>query len=163
MGGRQRLACIDDAELTKGPKASNEALAATKTGKKIRIVGSLTSGQVVTVKYAVKVKVKAYDKRGDHALGNVVVVTGQPPVCAADTQLCTKHETAEAPPAPPAPSDNGLLPDAGAPATLGMIGVALLVLFGGGELLLAGRRRREDPRHARRCPPIRHRPHDRLD
>ncbi len=130
---------LDDAELTKGPKASNEALAATKTGSKIRIVGSLRSGQVVTVKYTVKVK--AYDKQGDHALDNVVAVTGQPPVCAADTQLCTKHETAEA---PPAPSDNGLLPDAGAPATLGMIGVALLVLLGGGGLLLAGRRRREE-------------------
>lgn len=58
-------------------------------------------------------------------------------MCAADTQLCTKHEAAEA---PSAPLGNGLLPDAGAPATLGMFGVALLVLLGGNGLLLAGRR-----------------------
>lgn len=129
---------LDDADLTKGPDTSHAALAATSAGDKIRIVGSLTSGQVVTVNYTVKVK--AYDRQGDHALDNVVAVTGLPPLCSADTQLCTSHETLKAPPAPPG---NSILPNAGGPATLGMIGLGFLALLGGGGLVLAGRRRRE--------------------
>ena len=122
---------LDDAELTDGPHVSDEALTATSAEESIRIIGALGAGSVVTVTYTVTVS--DYDDQGDHHLANVVAVTGQDPVCAPGSDLCTEH------PVPPPAA--GSLPETGA----GEIGTWLLAAIGAlgaGVLLLeAGRRR----------------------
>lgn len=123
---------LDDATLTDGPTASDEALDAVAAGDTIRITGSLEPGQTVTVTYTVTVK--SYDEQGDHSLGNVVAVTGETPVCAPGSSLCTTHDV-------PPPSGN--LPATGGAAMTAWAVLGLVVLSAGAFLIVGARRRRD--------------------
>ncbi|RWZ52767.1 DUF11 domain-containing protein [Labedella phragmitis] len=87
---------LDDATLTRQPESSSDAVSATVEGDTIRVVGAIPSGETVTVTYAVTVA--AYDRQGDHVLGNVIAVTGEEPICAEGSGLCTSHESPTPPP-----------------------------------------------------------------
>ena len=130
---------LDDAVLVAGPTVSGEDLSATTGEGSIRITGTVAPGEVRTVTYTVQVK--PYDQQGDHRLANVVAPTGEEPVCAEGSPLCTWHESHE-PPVPPAPpaGPRGWLPFTGAQVT--SVVVAVLALLGlGGAAVLVGRRR----------------------
>ncbi len=150
---------LDDAELTGAPESSDtELLTATLSGDELRLVGSLASGEVVTVTYTVTVK--DYADQGDHALVNEVAVTGEGPLCVEGSELCTLHSTVE-PPAEPgtdepgtddgdgtggAGTDDGDEPGRELPSTgadvLGVAGgAAFLVLLGAAGVMVALRRR----------------------
>lgn len=122
---------LDDATLTGDPTASDDALTAAVAGDTIRITGSLEPGQEVTVTYTVTVK--GYDEQGDHSLGNVVAVTGETPICAPDSSLCTTHEV---------PPPTGDLPATGG-AAMTVWAVLGLVVLSAGAFLVIGARRRE--------------------
>lgn len=124
---------LDDAALTGAPAASDDAITARVSGDTIVMAGAIPSGETVTVTYAVTVK--SYDEQGNHVLGNVVAVTGETPVCAPDSPLCTSHDTTK--PNPP------VLPWTGADGALPALAAALLLLIGGGMTLIIMRRRRE--------------------
>lgn len=122
---------LDDAELTGGPQSSDEALTVTSAEESIRIVGALSAADVVTVTYTVTVA--DYDEQGDHRLANVVAPTGQDPVCAPGSDLCTEH--------PVPPPAGGSLPETGA-GEIGIWVLAAIGALGAGVLLVeAGRRR----------------------
>ena len=122
---------LDDATLTDGP-TSGSALKATVEGETIVVTGALASGQTVRVRYTVTVK--TYDKQGNHALGNVVARTGDEPICAPGSTLCT-HHSITAPPAGLARTGS----DVG-----GLAGLVVLLL-GAGAVLMS-RRRKVRPR-----------------
>jgi uncharacterized repeat protein (TIGR01451 family)/LPXTG-motif cell wall-anchored protein len=122
---------LDDATLLSGPTSSDEAVTAATEGDTIRITGAVASGETVTVTYTVTVK--AYDQQGNHALGNVVAITGEEPVCAPDSPLCTNHNLPEPPP----------LAVTGGEITWWVLATALMLLAGGGALMIARRRRAE--------------------
>nr|WP_246301387.1 LPXTG cell wall anchor domain-containing protein [Microbacterium immunditiarum] len=124
---------LDDATLTAGPVVSHENLTATANGDTIRVTGAVPTGEVYTVTYTVKVN--AYDKQGNHHLGNVVAITGEPPVCVDESPLCTEHDV-------PKPPPGGNLPNTGATISMSVLLAALLLLGAGGGLVLTGRRRR---------------------
>lgn len=129
---------LDDAELTSAAVSSDPALAVTSAAESIRIVGALGAGEVVTVTYAVTVV--DYDDQGDHVLGNVVAVTGEEPVCAPGSDLCTEHPVTD-PPAGGALPPTDPLPSTGA-NQIGLWVLAALGAIGAGIALLgAGRRR----------------------
>lgn len=123
---------LDDAELVAGPKVSHGDLTAGTDGDTIHITGAVPTGGVYTVSYTVKVK--AYDKQGDHQLANVVAITGEEPVCAPGSQLCTEHEV-------PEPPEGSWLPNTGAEISVASLIAVLLLLGAGGGLVLTGRRR----------------------
>lgn len=124
---------LDDATLTAGPTASSGDLTAVSEGNTIRITGGVPYGAVYTVSYTVKVK--SYAEQGNHQLGNVVAVTGEDPVCAPGSPLCTEH-----PAAPPTP----LLPITGGEMlTAGLWSTLVLLLTGGAIVWVARRRDRE--------------------
>src|SRR5690625_1472386 len=141
---------LDDAVLVGSPVAS-EGLTATVEGDTIVMAGNVAPGETLTVSYIVQVKEDA--DRGNGQLGNVVAVTGESPVCAEGSQLCTEHPitfmppTATPPPSDPAtppsdpatPAPGDWLPVTGA-AVLG-IGVLALLSIGLGVLFLGERRR----------------------
>ncbi|MCM2390750.1 SpaA isopeptide-forming pilin-related protein [Streptomyces albipurpureus] len=86
---------LDDADLTGAPTSSDPALSAT-SGQDgiIRVTGTLTPGQTVTVKYTVTVKPDG--KRGDNRLGNVLAATeNTAPQCGEDGVSCTEHPIPE--------------------------------------------------------------------
>ncbi|MGM7699089.1 GEVED domain-containing protein [Microbacterium sp. A84] len=123
---------LDDATLQAGPTSSDEAVTAVTDGDTIRITGAVASGDTVTVTYTVTVK--AYDQQGNHTLGNVVAITGEEPVCAPDSTLCTTHDLPKPPP----------LAATGGEITLWVLATALMLLAGGGALMIARRRRAEE-------------------
>ena len=120
---------LDDAMLTRGPASSAEAVTAAMAGDTIRITGAVASGDTVTVTYTVTVN--AWDQQGNHSLGNIIAVTGEAPVCAPDSPLCTTHDLPEPPP----------LATTGGEATWWVLAVALTLLAGGGMLLVIRRKR----------------------
>lgn len=124
---------LDDATLTGDPTASNTDVNAEATDETIVMTGAVATGETVTVTYAVTVK--DYDDQGNHVLGNVVAVTGEEPVCALDSNLCTTHESRD-----PGPS---ALPWTGADGVVPALFAALLLLISGGTALIIMRRRRE--------------------
>ncbi|GAB3598316.1 CshA/CshB family fibrillar adhesin-related protein [Microbacterium tumbae] len=128
---------LDDAALTAGPAVSNGNLTATVDGDTIRIVGAVPTGEVYTVTYTVTVN--AYGQQGDHHLGNVVALTGEEPVCAPDSPLCTEHDLT-----PPPPS--GGLPSTGGDVPLVALLLAAATLLAGGVLVVVAARRRRDQR-----------------
>ena len=121
---------LDDATLTNGPVSSDAAVTATRSGNTIRVTGAVASGDTVTVTYTVVVK--AYDQQGNHALGNVIAITGEDPVCAAGSPLCTRHELTPPPPLAVTGGDIAW--------TTVYTGIGLLIL-GAGAFLIARRRR----------------------
>ncbi len=125
---------LDDATLTAGPTTSHEDLSATIEADTLRIVGSVPSGESYTVSYTVTVK--AYDAQGDHHIANVVAITGEEPVCAPESVLCTEHNV----PAPPI-QDDPSLPITGGTISAGVLLAALALLITGGVLMSAARRR----------------------
>ncbi|WP_460783271.1 DUF7927 domain-containing protein [Microbacterium tumbae] len=131
---------LDDATLTAGPTVSNGNLTAVAEGDSIRITGAVPTGATYTVTYTVKVK--AYNKQGNHELGNVVAITGEEPVCVPDSPLCTEHEVPEPPTPGTPPGPGGFLPNTGAEISVSVILAALLLLGAGGGLVIAGRRRK---------------------
>lgn len=118
---------LDDATLIDGPTSSSENVAAIVDGDTIRIAGDVPSGEVHSVSYTVQVK--EYADQGDHHLGNVVAVTGEEPVCAPDSPLCTSHDTVDEPD----------LPITG--SAIASAVAATLALIAGGALALTYRRR----------------------
>lgn len=125
---------LDDAVLTSGPTVSDESLTATVEGDTIRVTGTVPSGEVATVAYTVKVK--PYDEQGNHVLGNVVAVTGEEPVCAPDSDLCTKHDLPEPP--------SGGLPVTGGAISIAAVVFALLLTGSGVALVVTTRRRKAE-------------------
>jgi len=120
---------LDDATLMGGPQSSSGALAATMAGQTVRIVGAIPSGQTVTVSYSVMVK--EWSAQGDHELANVVAVTGEPPVCAPGSELCTNHPLTQPDP----------LATTGGELAIGALAAGLLLTVAGGLLLHVRRRR----------------------
>ncbi len=121
---------LDDAVLTAAPSSSSGTLRGAVSGDTIRITGTVPSATTITVSYSVTVK--PYGKQGDHALDNVVAITGEAPVCAPGSALCTHHQV----PKPP----KGLAATGGV-VPLVALTIALLLAGGGGALAIAGRRR----------------------
>lgn len=121
---------LDDATLTNGPVSSEAAVTATRSGNAIQVTGEVASGDTVTVTYTVVVK--AYDQQGNHALGNVIAITGEDPVCAAGSPLCTRHDLTPPPPLAVTGGDIAW--------TAAYTGIGLLIL-GAGAFLIARRRR----------------------
>jgi len=122
---------LDDATLASGPTSSDAALTAKASGDTIRVTGELAFGKVATVTYAVTVNDDAH--QGDHALDNVVARTGDDPICAPDSPLCTHH--------PVNPSAVPPLADTGSDVA-GMLALLILLLGGGGAAIVITRRRR---------------------
>ncbi len=123
---------LDDATVTGAPRSSDESVAASMSEDTIRVTGEVASGATVTVTYTVTVK--SWEQQGDHLLGNVIAVTGEEPVCAPGSDLCTSHELT--PPQPLAITGGGIAWGAAITA------LALLIL-GGGAVLFSRRRRSE--------------------
>ncbi|WP_460802762.1 DUF7927 domain-containing protein [Microbacterium sp. GXF6406] len=122
---------LDDATLLDGPTAT-DPLRAETVDDTIRVTGELASGASATVTYAVVAK--DYDQQGNHLLGNVIAVTGETPVCAEDSPLCTEHPLVPVPP----------LPATGLDSSVGAVGLAgALALIGLTVVLLARRKRNE--------------------
>lgn len=120
---------LDDATLTGGPTTSTAALTAVRDGSTITISGALASGTTATVTYTVTVK--SYGEQGNHAMGNVIAITGTDPVCVPNSPLCTFH--------------NPVKPPAGLASTGMNVGgaglfVLLTLLVGSGVFLVARRR-----------------------
>ncbi|WP_293696351.1 hypothetical protein [uncultured Agrococcus sp.] len=120
---------LDDADLVGSPVVSNGYLTATVEGDTIRITGAIPSGEVTTVTYSVTVK--DYEDQGDRALANVVAITGEEPVCAPESPLCTSHEVPEPPTAD--------LPRTGGAVPIAVIVLAMLSLAGGAALVASRR------------------------
>ncbi|PFG30359.1 putative repeat protein (TIGR01451 family)/fimbrial isopeptide formation D2 family protein [Paramicrobacterium agarici] len=124
---------LDDATLTGNPAASSDDVSTTVSADTIVMAGAVATGETIRVTYTVTVK--DYDEQGNHVLGNVIAVTGEEPVCAPDSPLCTSHETTK-----PAPS---ALPWTGVDGAVPALIAALLLLISGGTALIMVRRRRE--------------------
>lgn len=120
---------LDDAAFTEGPVSSAAGVTAVRDGDTIRVTGAVPSGEIVTVTYTVTVK--AYDQQADHHLGNVVAVTGEDPICAPGSRLCTEHDLVSPPP--------GLAVTGGAIAWFAALSGFALLLAGG--VLVVNRRR----------------------
>lgn len=121
---------LDDATLSGGPLSSSAGVTATVAGDAMRVAGTVASGDTVTVSYTVTVK--AYERQGDHRLGNVIAVTGEAPICAEGSKLCTTHRLVSSPP-PLAITGQEIA------WTAALAGVVLL-LAGGGAVFIARRR-----------------------
>lgn len=83
---------LDDAAVTAAPTASDAALVASAIDDgRFTVDGMLAAGQTVTVSYTVTVN--ADGERGDNALGNFVVTSGEEPPteCVESSTLCTEH------------------------------------------------------------------------
>ena len=80
---------LDDAGITAQPASSDASLTPTLTGDELRVTGRLAAGATVTVSY--EVTVNADGQRGNDVLGNVVVETGEDPVCDPEAENCTEH------------------------------------------------------------------------
>lgn len=132
---------LDDADLTAGPTVSNDGLVATVAGETIVITGEVPSGETSTVSYTVSVR--DYADRGNGHLGNVVAVTGEEPVCAPDSPLCTEHDI---PAEPEAPTPDADLPRTGGELSTGALLLAMALLIAGGAAVAAAsvRNRRAD-------------------
>lgn len=129
---------LDDATLTGAPvSSSGDLTAAVSGGNTIRVTGAVATGDTVKITYSVTVK--AHDGAGDHVLGNVVAVTGEEPLCAPGSTLCTTHRVT--PPIVPMPP----LAITGGDIAWWTIAIGLVLLMaGGGVLLFRRRRNRED-------------------
>jgi len=134
---------LDDATILDGPSSSNSSIQSVVSRESIRITGRIPAGDSYTVSYSVLVK--PYAEQGDHTLGNVIAVTGEPPVCAPDSRLCTKHDV---PPAPVVSPGLALTGSDGAFA-LWVGGSALLAALAGAWLTL-GRKRTQGSEEAPR-------------
>jgi uncharacterized repeat protein (TIGR01451 family) len=126
---------LDDAVLTSGP-AAGIGLSAHIAGQQILVTGTLGSGQSATVVYSVTVK--SYTQQGDHALSNVLAVTGGDPICAPGSGLCTEHDS----PPPPPTVQTGLARTGLDITAAGTLGILALLLGGGAILHGRGRGRR---------------------
>ena len=83
-------AVLDDADL-QGAITAGAPLTATRTGDRIRIIGTLQPGAESTVAYTVRIK-DPLPAAGDASLRNFVVATGQqPPETCEPDQPCTVH------------------------------------------------------------------------
>ncbi|GAA1590238.1 hypothetical protein GCM10009692_31940 [Leucobacter aridicollis] len=80
---------LDDAGITVEPTSSDASLTPNRTGDELRVTGRLAAGATVTVTY--EVTVNADGERGNDHLGNVVVETGEEPVCDPEAENCTEN------------------------------------------------------------------------
>ncbi|MFD5601281.1 DUF6923 family protein [Leucobacter sp. NPDC058333] len=119
---------LDDAKLVAGPAPSNDNLRAASEGGSIRITGTVAAGETYTVRYTVQVK--SYESQGNHKLGNVIAVTGETPMCAPGSQLCTEHRLVPGP----------TLAVTGTSFAWMTAAAALMLLLAGGAVLVARRR-----------------------
>jgi fimbrial isopeptide formation D2 family protein/uncharacterized repeat protein (TIGR01451 family) len=126
---------LDDATLTGGPTTSTTALTAVRNGSTITVSGALASGATATVTYTVTVK--SYGEQGNHALGNVIAITGTDPICVPNSPLCTFHNPVK-PPAGAASTDG--LASTGMNVGGAGLFVLLTLLVGSGVFLVARRR-----------------------
>lgn len=130
---------VDDATVTGEPVASDAALAVSRDGKRISVVGELAAGQEVTVTY--KVTVNADGERGDGILANYLLnpdestpaepvcepIDGEAPDCTINSVLGGSEEPpvtqppGETPPPsgdnPPQGPDGKVTPQPTVPAT----------------------------------------------
>ncbi len=123
---------LDDATLSGEPDSSDGAVGATLDGDTLRVAGQIASGATITVTYTVVGK--AYSEQGNHTLGNVIAITGEEPVCAPGSPLCTSHELTPPPPLAVTGGDIAW--------TAACVGLGLLIL-GAGVHLITRRRRAE--------------------
>lgn len=130
---------LDDATFSAGPAVSLDGVTAARDGDTIRVAGALEAGEVVTVTYTVTVN--AWADQGDHRLGNVVAVTGEAPVCAPDSTLCTTHDLVKSPP---------LALTGGGIVWIAVWSALVLLIGGAGALVIARRRRTSAPEDAER-------------
>ena len=128
---------LDDAKITGKPTSSDSSLEVALDGSKLRVTGTITPAAAITVVYTVTVKPDA--AQGDSVLRNVVVVTGDDPVCDAQSTNCTEHPTTHLPVDPPPGPGN--LAFTGATPTPLLLMALLLVPLGAG-LIAFGRLRR---------------------
>jgi fimbrial isopeptide formation D2 family protein/LPXTG-motif cell wall-anchored protein len=88
---------LDDARLVSEPVASSSALTVTRSANRLRVVGSLESGQTFTVSYTVKVR--ASENRGDDVLANFLIDPDSPtpsePTCEQGSTDCTSNPVGE--------------------------------------------------------------------
>ncbi|MEJ1089228.1 hypothetical protein WDU99_12975 [Microbacterium sp. Mu-80] len=122
---------LDDADLIEGPATKGAGATAERSAEGIRVTGAIAPATTVIVTYTVKVR--SWDEQGDHELGNVVAVTGEQPLCAPDSDLCTIHPLDEN---PPLAATGGEVP-----AAVWGAGI-LLLLSGAAALLIRARRMR---------------------
>ena len=122
---------LDDAELLGEPESSSAEVLTAVNEDSLRVTGAIATGETIEVVYSVRVK--DYAQQGNHVLLNVVAPTGEEPICAAGSPLCTDNPTA-----PPA----GLAVTGGQIAG-GVVLAALLLLLLGGGLAVYARRGRE--------------------
>ncbi len=124
---------LDDAALTAGPSVDGAGVEATVSDELIVITGAVAPGESAVVSYTVTVDDEV---EGDATLANVVAPTGEEPVCAEGSPLCTSHDVEE--PTPTDPGDEGAggvgLPRTGADV-LGAAAAAVLLLVAGGAAL----------------------------
>lgn len=127
---------LDDATLKTGPTTTN-GVTATTSGETIAFTGALASGDTAEVTYTVTVK--PYAEGVNHTLGNVVAATGEEPICAADSPLCTNNPVD--PPIVPVIPPAADLADTGAQAIGGLLLLGTLLLAAGGSLIFIRRRK----------------------
>ncbi|GAA1324210.1 hypothetical protein GCM10020360_14760 [Nonlabens tegetincola] len=85
---------LDDADLIAGPTADSPALKATLRGDSIAVLGTVPSGETVTVSYTVRVKPDAERLEvGNNSLANYLVADGEAPPteCLPENWNCTVH------------------------------------------------------------------------
>ncbi|RWZ59356.1 DUF11 domain-containing protein, partial [Labedella populi] len=122
---------LDDATLTRSARASVDALELEFSGDVLSIGGRLEAGETATVTYSVTVM--AYDRQGNHVLGNYLGLSNQSPtgMCADGSALCTTNPIQVPPP----------LAITGGTIGFGAIAAGLIAIILGGVLLVARRRR----------------------
>lgn len=130
---------LDDAVLVAGPMSSDSDVTSILSGKTIRVSGAISAGETITVTYTVTVK--PWTSQGDHTLTNVIALTGEEPVCATDSTLCTEHDVTP----PRVPVTGGGLALTGGAVAWSVVGTAALLIVAGGVLLYL--RRRNDSSH----------------
>ena len=126
---------LDDATLTSGPSVDGAGVQAEVSGESIVITGAVAPGESVVVSYTVTVD---EESQGNESLGNVVAPTGEEPICAEGSPLCTNHDVDAA-----AGPD---LPGTGTNVTAAVVAAVALIALGG--LALAGQRRKSADRPA---------------
>ncbi|WP_458113412.1 GEVED domain-containing protein [Arthrobacter sp. R1-13] len=127
---------LDDATLKAGPNSTGNGVSATTSGETILFTGALASGDTAKVTYTVTVK--PYAQGANHSLGNVVAATGEEPICAAGSPLCTDNpiDPLMVPVIPPGAD----LADTGAQAVGGLLLLGALLLAAGGSLIFIRRK-----------------------
>ncbi len=127
---------LDDATLKTGPNSTSNGVSAITSGETILFTGALASGDTAKVTYTVTVK--PYAQGGNHSLGNVVAATGEEPICAAGSPLCTDNPI-DSPIVPVIPPGADLA-DTGAEAVGALLLLGALLMAAGGSLIFIRRK-----------------------